>query len=205
MLFFILGASGSGKTAALPGLRAALGEIRWHDFDENGVPNGDCPACWRPIRTEYWLSVAHANQRSQVDTGVAGGAVPGEILACPSAEQLEAIRMLLLDCQDVQRIARLRERGGLQACQSILNWAAWLRMHASDPEWEPRIIRTAETWTELRWANWDGWKQGDQRWRIDVLDTTHLSTEEVVANIVDWVVEKRLLYRLNESAKSADM
>jgi predicted ATPase len=38
LMFFLTGASGSGKSASLPGLRAALPGIDWRDFDEFGVP-----------------------------------------------------------------------------------------------------------------------------------------------------------------------
>jgi hypothetical protein len=39
MMFFVTGASGSGKSASLPGLRAALLNMDWRDFDEFGVPS----------------------------------------------------------------------------------------------------------------------------------------------------------------------
>jgi hypothetical protein len=32
MMFFVTGASGSGKSAGLPGLRAALPTMDWRDF-----------------------------------------------------------------------------------------------------------------------------------------------------------------------------
>jgi hypothetical protein len=86
MIFFLTGASGSGKSASLPGLRAALPSIDWRDFDEFGVPS-PCPREWRPQTTERWVKVALENQRLGKNTGIAGGAIMGEVLACPSARR----------------------------------------------------------------------------------------------------------------------
>jgi hypothetical protein len=83
-MFFLRGASGSGESASLPGLRAALPKMDWRDFDEFGVPS-PCPPEWRPLTTERWIQVAVENKRRGKDTGIVGGAIMGEILACPSA------------------------------------------------------------------------------------------------------------------------
>ena len=79
-MFFLTGASGSGKSASLPGLRAALAATDWRDFDEFGVPS-PCPREWRPLTTERWIQVALENTQRGKDTGVVGGAIMGEILA----------------------------------------------------------------------------------------------------------------------------
>ena len=100
MMFFLTGASGSGKSASLPGLRVALPSIDWRDFDEFGVPS-PCPREWRPQTTERWIKVALQNQRLGKNTGIAGGAIMGEVLACPSAPCVDKIHVALLDCHDV--------------------------------------------------------------------------------------------------------
>lgn len=102
MMFIVTGASGSGKSASLPGLRATFPSIDCRDFDEVGVPSS-CPREWRPRTTERWLQVALNNDHRGQDTGLLGGAIMGEILACPSAPQTE-IRVALLDVQDVVRL-----------------------------------------------------------------------------------------------------
>jgi hypothetical protein len=96
MMFFVTGASGSGKSACLPGLRAALPRMDWHDFDEFGVPS-PCPHGWRARTTECWLQVGIKNQERGQDTGVVGGAIMGEILARPSTPRIGNIRVSLLD------------------------------------------------------------------------------------------------------------
>jgi hypothetical protein len=110
MMFFLTGASGSGKSASLPGLRVALPSIDWRDLDEFGVPT-PCPREWRPQTTERWIKVALENQRLGKNTGIAGGAIMGEVLACPSAARVDKIHVALLDCHDVACLDRLRKRG----------------------------------------------------------------------------------------------
>ena len=67
MMFIVTGASGSGKSACLPGLRATFPSIDWRDFDEFGVPS-PCPREWRPRTTERWLQVALNNHHRGQDT-----------------------------------------------------------------------------------------------------------------------------------------
>src|SRR6516162_2303046 len=109
-MFFVTGASGSGKSASLPRLQAALPTMDWRDFDEFGVPS-PCPREWRALTTERWIQVALENRQHSKDTGVVGGAIMGEILACPSAPDIGEIHVALLDCRDIVRLDRLRKRG----------------------------------------------------------------------------------------------
>ncbi|OFZ56858.1 MAG: hypothetical protein A2381_14035 [Bdellovibrionales bacterium RIFOXYB1_FULL_37_110] len=54
-LYFIGGASGSGKTAVMPYLKELLGDgIAVYDFDDIGVPDG-ADKKWRQESTEKWL------------------------------------------------------------------------------------------------------------------------------------------------------
>jgi hypothetical protein len=189
MVFFITGASGSGKSAALPGLRAAFPDMDWRDFDAVGVPQ-PCPPEWRPRTTQHWLEIALANKDRGLDTGIVGGALLGEILACPSAPDLDGIHVALLDCYDVQRIERLRQRGTHGASQDMLSWAAWQRMHAVDPRWRPDVI-SASSAPEMNWGRWVGWEKGDPRWQVEIIDTTHLSIPQVVERLICWIGTKR--------------
>jgi hypothetical protein len=185
MMFFLTGASGSGKSASLPGLRAALPDMDWRDFDAFGVPS-PCPREWRTQTTERWIRVALDNQRRGKNTGIAGGAIMGEILACPSAGDIDAIRVALLDCHDVARLDRLSRRGTHGATQDMLSWAAWQRVHAVDPQWRQDVIRQGRG-DEMHWERWADWKRGDPRWRVHVIDTTDLTIAQVVGRVVAWV------------------
>ncbi len=110
MIFFVGGASGSGKTAVLEPLAARHPEIRWYDFDEGGVPP-DADTAWRQRRCEQWLRTALEHQAAGMDTAISGHVIPGEVLACPSAPRISGFAFCLLDCDDVVRIDRIRARG----------------------------------------------------------------------------------------------
>jgi len=72
MMFIVTGASGSGKSACLPGLRATFPSIDWRDFDEFGVPS-PCPRGWRPRTTQRWLQVGLNNHfRGQGRSSMSG-------------------------------------------------------------------------------------------------------------------------------------
>jgi hypothetical protein len=93
-MFFLTGASGSLESASLPGLRAALSRIDWRNFDEFGVPSS-CPPEWRPFTTERWIQAVLENKQRGKDTGIVGGAIMGEIMACPSAPRINEIHVAL--------------------------------------------------------------------------------------------------------------
>lgn len=204
MLFIIGGASGSGKTSCLPGLRQAFPDIDWHDFDEQGVPAPPIPPDWRITTTEAWLQVAIANQKANKDTAIVGGAVYGEVLACPPFSESDGLAYCLLDCADPVRIERIRsrEQGRNSASQETLNWAAWLRMHAVDPTWRPDVIRKrAASAVTMHFDRWEGWEKGDSRWRMARIDNSDLSITETVDELVYWLNGER---RRRDSCSPAD-
>jgi hypothetical protein len=185
MLYLVTGASGSGKTACLNKLRELRADVDWHDFDELGVP-ANADRVWRQRTAEHWLRTAIQNQDSGRDTGVSGGIILGEVLACPSASQVDGVAACLLDCYDVVRIDRLRKRGLHGATQDMLCWAAWQRMHAVDPQWRQDVIRDGGA-PEMRWEQWESWRAGDARWEVQVIDTTAMTIEEVALEISRWI------------------
>lgn len=189
MIFFVTGASGSGKTACMPHLRQLLPQVMLYDFDAVGVPPHPGVA-WRQQTTEHWLQQALVHQAESLDTLVCGGALLGEILACPSAPEVKGIAVCLLDCADVVRIERLRSRGTHGATQDMLNWAAWQRLHAVDPQWRPDVIQQQSA-PGMMWARWAAWQRGDPRWQVWVMDTTAHSPKEVAERIADWVHSQR--------------
>lgn len=190
MLFCVTGASGSGKSASLAGLRRRHPEIDWHDFDD--LPFTPQCTAERQVGTEYWLQVAANNQRDGRDTGIAGSCIPGEVLACPSAPEVSGVRFLLLDCNDIVRIDRIlrRDLNPAVASQEMLNWAAWQRMHAVDPQWRPDVIRSGGA-ADMNWQRWNTWTRGDARWQVEILDTTRLAVSELVDRISGWLADHR--------------
>jgi hypothetical protein len=200
MLFLIMGASGSGKSSSLTGLKQQRPDIDWRDFDD--APKHPTSTAERQLTTEYWLKVATQNQKIGISTGIVGTIVLGEALACPSASEIEGVHALLLDCADVVRIDRIRARDGSGAScasQEMLCWAAWLRMHASDPQWRQDVIQS-EGALEMNWRSWSSWNKDDARWNVNVLDNTSLSVEQTTSALVAWANE-RLICRTNRRTK----
>ena len=127
----------------------------------------------------------------------------GEILACPSTPHLDGLAVCLLECSDVVvRADRLRARPAGGLTQEILNWAAWQRMHADDPQWRQDVIRGAGA-DVMRWERWDLWQRGDPRWAVWVVETMRLSVEETVGKLAHWVEECRRVRPLNPVASQA--
>jgi hypothetical protein len=200
VFFLLFGSSAAGKTSVLNELRGCIPNLVLHDFDEIGVPTG-AETAWRHRAEEQWVRRALDYQGQGVDLLLAGQVPVGELLAVPSAGRLEAISACLLDCDDGTRIERLCARGQEWFArtggdlQDYINWAAWMREHASDPSSRPEVIQHEATVGEMRWSRWTSWRAGDPRWRVRVIDTSTLPVERVAGELVEWISEERALFR----------
>jgi hypothetical protein len=181
------GASGSGKTACLGLLGELVPDVALHDYDAIGIPENATPA-WRVEADQIWLDRVLENQRQGRDTLLAGQTPLGELLACPRAIELDGIAACLIDCSDEERRRRLGSRTASFG-QAHYNWAAWMRGHAADPQWEPHVIREADP--SLHWDRWANWQRGDPRWSVWRLDTTDLAIEEAARQVAGWMQEQR--------------
>ena len=209
MLFMIMGASGSGKTTQFRGLEGLVAAAAVHDLDD---PFGE-PAKpteldreWRALQTEGWVQHALALQGGGQDTVLVGG-VFGELLACPSATGLDGIAGCLLDCEENERLRRLRARDPERDLTDDelwphLIWSAWLRLHRCDPSWLARPLRGADPGSPsegvapwLEWSRWESWEAGDPRWSFHRLDTTHRAPAETTRKLLKWIDEQRRLGR----------
>ena len=196
MLFLLFGASAAGKTFVLGALRGRVPDVAIHDFDEIGVPPG-ADTVWRQRANEEWVRRALDYQTEGIDLVLAGQTPFGELLASPSASLLESISACLIDCDDDTRVTRLRARGPerLAHLQEYLNWAEWMRRHASDPAWRPDVIRNETTEGEMRWLRWSDWTAGDPRWRVRVIDTSRQPVEQLASELAEWITQERALLR----------
>ena len=190
MLFLLFGASGAGKTSALTELRGRVPRLAVHDLDEIGVPPHP-DTTWRHGAIETWVRRALDYQAREVDLLLGGQAPLGEVLAAPSAPLLERVSACLLDCADKARLARLRARGPVDL-QAQLNWADWMRRHASDPSWRQDVIQQAGA-AGMRWERWSDWQPGHERWRVRRIDTTNLAPALVAEELAAWIAEERAL------------
>jgi len=175
MIYFIIGASGSGKTACMEPLKKLLTQFTIHDFDEIGLPD-NADKKWRQEATEKWIKKLTQNVESK-NYCLLGQMVPGEILSIPSAGKLKNIHIILLDCRDEIRIQRLRKRNNDDMNQNTLNWASWLRMHCKDPTWGQYVIKENSS-SVMHFDQWDQQHTWSSSFSIHFTDTSHLSIAE---------------------------
>ncbi|MBO0682397.1 MAG: hypothetical protein J2P45_04495 [Candidatus Dormibacteraeota bacterium] len=180
MLLYVAGASCAGKTTALSLLRKARGDIEIHDFDEIGVPEG-ADRHWRMEANERWMQRLLARRRPVM---LAGQSPFGEILSAPSAIEFDGIAGCLVDCDDWVRVQRLRRRGTPPATQAQLNWAAWHRVHARDPQWDRSPLLTQDD--AFDWQRWARWNTGDLRWQFEIVDTSSKSPDDICTWLSAW-------------------
>ncbi|CAN0574718.1 unnamed protein product [Ectocarpus sp. 12 AP-2014] len=182
-LYFIAGASGSGKTSVIPHLKELLGDaIAVYDFDDIGVPDG-ADKKWRQESTEKWLQKLLSDGK---DACLLGQIVLGEILSCPSAKQIGKVNFCFLDVSDFERIERLKKRNTYGIDQNMLNWSAWLRMHHQDPQWMQRVLLD-DCWHGLDFSVWDRLVNWDSKAFVKALDTTKLTINQVAKSISNWM------------------
>jgi hypothetical protein len=111
---------------------------------------------------------------------------PGEVLAAPSADQLDGIRACLLHADPEQQEARLRGRGDPEALfPDHVAFDAWMRAHPEDPSHVPEVL-TVDGWEEMRWDRWTDRHAGDPGWKVTTIDTSPLSVDEVAAAALGW-------------------
>lgn len=185
MIYFVAGASGSGKTAIIEDLKNILAnKMLVYDFDDIGVPK-DADKKWRQKSTEQWIQ--RLSQEKQ-DVCLLGQIVLGEILACPSAKHLDKINFCLLDVTDYERIIRLKNRNTYDIDQNMLNWSSWLRMHHQDPKWMQQVVKD-DCWDGLDFSVWEHLENWDNKVNIRILDTSNRSISQVAKLVSDWILE----------------
>lgn len=182
-LYFVAGASGSGKTSIMADLKGFLNNaINIYDFDDIGVPK-DADKKWRQESTEKWLQKLLNDEK---DGCLLGQIVLGEIIACPSATMLDKINFCLLDVSDYERICRLKKRNTYGIDQHMLNWSSWLRMHHQDPQWVQHVVKD-DSWSQLDFSRWDQLDRWEDKAAITILDTTNLTIQQVAQSVTKWI------------------
>lgn len=135
MFLTVAGSSCSGKTTVARAC-AEMNGLVVHDFDEIGVPAG-ADTAWRQRSLENWIRRALRYQADGLDVLLTGQSPLGEVLACPSAIELNGIAACLLDVDDQVRWRRLEDRGpgrwDEEDKRSFIGWARWHRGHAAEP------------------------------------------------------------------------
>ncbi|MGI5149555.1 hypothetical protein ACQEVC_24990 [Plantactinospora sp. CA-294935] len=192
MLLTVAGSSCSGKSTAV-WASAEIEGLVVHDFDEIGVPDG-ADTRWRQRSMEVWIQRVLRYQARGIDVLLAGQSPLGEVLASPSATELDGIAACLMDVDEQVRWHRIEERDpgkwNRDAKQSFVGWARWHREHARDPRHRPEVI-TAAGYERMRWARWSDWTSTDHRWAVRVIDTTDRAVEQSATEIRQWIADAR--------------
>ncbi|MEU5876036.1 hypothetical protein [Spirillospora sp. NPDC047279] len=202
MLLKLTGSSCSGKSTLAFCVSGRLQQVAVHDFDEVGVPERP-DRHWRHRMTEWWVRRAQEYQDRGIDLLLSGQSPLGEVLAAPSAPQLDGIAVCLVDVADEVRRDRLtaRDPGRWEAAEveAFLGWAAWHRGHARDPRHRPEAIIN-DSWPGMAWHRWTGWTAEHPRWRTHLIDTTGQAVAHSVEQVEQWVTEQRKAHRSGRAA-----
>jgi dephospho-CoA kinase len=133
---FLIGASGSGKTAVARRLEAAqLASIQICYFDSIGVPDVSdmirdygSGEEWQRTKTREWVAIISDQYLAANDVLLDGQTRPSFIEEACSVSNISSFDILLLDCADDVRRARLAERGQPDlATERMMDWARYLR------------------------------------------------------------------------------
>ena len=137
-LFVVTGASGSGKTAILAPLAAALAaECVTFDADvlldaASALSSGQ-PIDWPGFHAAL-LAVAHGVAQSGRPTVLLAPLGPGVLESLPARRWIGEIRYLVLDCPDDVRRQRMAARPPwrLHDVDEQVSWGRWLRANVPD-------------------------------------------------------------------------
>ncbi len=183
MFLLVTGASGAGKSTVrrliAPDLEPEVACIELHDV----VPIPPAPTlAWRQQATEAAVQRALALEAQGRHLLLCGDPVaPGEVIAAPSADRLEAVAACLLDVDRDAQTERLWARGDDPTLlERHLAFADWMRGHAGDPRHMRHVLRTGG-WKAMRWERLD-----EPGWRVDLIDTSLRTPEQVAVELLAW-------------------
>lgn len=186
MLLLVTGASGVGKSTARVGPTKLLDDSfaaveLWHLGPIPPVPT----IAWRQEMAEVAVQRAIVLEREGRHLVLAGDPVAtGEVLAAPSADQID-VAVCLLDGDAESQTARLRAlQHPEEWLPNNLGFAEWMRIHATDPSHVPEAI-TTNGWDRMRWESWVG-RPADDSWAMTVIDTSDNGPAEVAQLVADW-------------------
>jgi hypothetical protein len=139
-VLFVIGASGSGKTAAVEALtHRKLAGVGLYHFDSIGVPGAAEMRCdfgggegWQAHATAVWMKRLESQGRDPELAVLEGQTRPSYIRSALENAMIVASQIVLLDCRAEVRAARLsgpRQQPAL-ANARMDGWAAYLRGQA---------------------------------------------------------------------------
>jgi hypothetical protein len=188
MLLLVTGASGAGKSTVRLAVAPKLGDaVECVELGDVVAVPGVPTIAWRQRATEAVVRRALELQAEARHLLLSGDPVAvGEVLAAPSADQLDGFAACLLDVDRAAQTARLALRGDDPALLvHHLAFADWMRGHARDLSHMPEVL-TTNGWEEMRWERWTGDADDIGTWTIEVIDTSNLVVEQVATEVLGW-------------------
>jgi hypothetical protein len=191
MFLLVTGASGVGKSTVRQLIEPEFAEVL--EAAELAAL-GETPewnVAWRQRMVERVVRRALAVEREGKHFLLCGDPIPpGEVLAVPSAGQLEQLAVCLLDASPESQRSRLAARGDDSSLiHHHIAFADWMRHHVTDHRYRPEVI-LQDSWSDMRW---DRWMRDDQialPWSSHVIDTSHRSPVEVSRLVATWIREQ---------------
>ena len=181
----ITGASGVGKSTVraivAPQLSSAVECVELLDLLPLPVA---MTRVWRQQAAEAAVGRAVELQKHGRHLLLAGDPVPAaEVVAAPSAPELGAIAVCLLDVTAEAQADRLAERGDDPALLVHHQaFAEWMRRQAGDPLHRAHVVSDG-SWEKMRWERLE---QLAAAWRMHTIDTTHMTRSAVADAVLDW-------------------
>lgn len=188
MFLLLTGASGAGKSTARERVADELaGEVECVELGHIvSIPPRPTIA-WRQQAAEAAVQRAVDLQRAGRHLLLAGDPVAaGEVVAAPSADELDAIAICLLDVDAEAQAARLARRGDdPRLLADHQAFASWMRAHAQDPKHMSHVL-TTNGWDAMRWERLGRLDPHAGTWAVHVLDTSALTSDEVAGQVLTW-------------------
>jgi len=186
MLLLVTGASGVGKsTARIHAMRLLDASFEAVELAHLG-PIPPVPTVrWRQQQAEVAVRRAIELEKESRHLLLAGDPIAaGEVLAAPSAEQVD-VAVCLLDADARSQSARLDARQDPPEIRHLHHgFADWMRAHAADPSYVPEAV-TNDSWESMVWDRWVGRPPGPE-WAMTVIDTSTMAGEEVGSTVAEW-------------------
>lgn len=114
----------------------------------------------------------------------------GELLATPTAVDLEGIANCLVDVAAEDRLRRLERRDPgkwpKETLGAFVHWGEWHRRHAEDCRHMPEVIVKSSS-VPMAWNRWTNWNHDDPRWDTTVIDTTGRTVDDAALELLGWV------------------
>lgn len=160
-LFFIIGASGSGKTTVVKEIeKMMLPDFKTIYFDSIGVPSIDemndkygGPEQWQRVKTVEWIEKIKQEFLAKVNIIFDGQTRPSFVEEGCASMDLIKYSVILLDCSDEERRKRLFDRGQKDlADENMMNWAKYLRNECKQRGYQildTTFLKASETTSQL--------------------------------------------------------